>query len=206
MEKAEQAEGDRLKKNDAYERAEWAKALAQFRATGDKLRTDIAAMSPQERASPAFLVGDTLGRRRRALRLRRRAQESGVLSCPPLATRTASGPRPHAELAQRALATAGAAVQAARLGGDQEDGQPVRTLRAAGLRCIPREHSRRTCGKHGASASSPALGWAAKGLSMPAFFCTYCFVLWIASASSTQTADSTTSNWYAPMMGPGGWF
>lgn len=60
MEKAEQAETDRLRKNDAYERAEWAKGLAQYRATGDKLRADIAAMSPQERASPVFLVGATL--------------------------------------------------------------------------------------------------------------------------------------------------
>ena len=60
MENAEQAEAERLEKNDAYERTELAKALAVYRAIGEKMRAEIAAMSPQERASPAFLVGDTL--------------------------------------------------------------------------------------------------------------------------------------------------
>lgn len=49
-----------MKTNDAYERTELGKNLALFNAIGDKLRAQIAAMSPQERASPAFLVGDTL--------------------------------------------------------------------------------------------------------------------------------------------------
>lgn len=62
MEKAEQAEAEKLKRNDAYERGAQAKNMEVYRAIGDKLRAEIAAMSPQERSSPALLVGGTLVR------------------------------------------------------------------------------------------------------------------------------------------------
>ena len=57
MEKAELAETEKLKKADAYERAQVNKNLAGLTALGDKYRAQIAAMNPQERASAAFLVG-----------------------------------------------------------------------------------------------------------------------------------------------------
>lgn len=60
MEKAELAETDKLRKGDAYERAGMSKHLASLTAQGDKYRAQIAAMTPQERTSPAFIVGDDL--------------------------------------------------------------------------------------------------------------------------------------------------
>ena len=60
MERAEQAETEKLKRSDAYERAQVSKNLAGLAILGDKYRAQIAAMTPQERASAAFLVGDDL--------------------------------------------------------------------------------------------------------------------------------------------------
>lgn len=60
MEKLERDETESLKRADAYERTQVSKNLAGLTALGDKYRAQIAAMSPQERASAAFLVGDDL--------------------------------------------------------------------------------------------------------------------------------------------------
>lgn len=57
MEKAEQAEGEKLKRAHAFEREKQAKDLAMIKAAGDGYRAQIAGMSPQERSSQAFLVG-----------------------------------------------------------------------------------------------------------------------------------------------------
>lgn len=57
MEKAELAETEKLKKGDAYERAQLGKNLAGLTAMGDRYRAQIAAMTPAERTSPAFVVG-----------------------------------------------------------------------------------------------------------------------------------------------------
>lgn len=58
MEKAELAETEKLKKNDPYDRAELPKQLASLTAAGDKLRAQLAAMTPQERTSPAVVFGN----------------------------------------------------------------------------------------------------------------------------------------------------
>jgi hypothetical protein len=60
MEKAELAETEKLKRTEAYERAQIGKNLAGLTALGDRYRAQIARMTPQERASAAFLVGDDL--------------------------------------------------------------------------------------------------------------------------------------------------
>jgi hypothetical protein len=57
MEEAERAETEKLKKADAYERTQVTKNLAGLSVLGDKYRAQIAAMSREERASPAFVVG-----------------------------------------------------------------------------------------------------------------------------------------------------
>jgi len=57
MEKAEQAEGEKLKRVDAFEREKQAKDIATYKGIGDTYRAKIAAMSPLERSSPALLVG-----------------------------------------------------------------------------------------------------------------------------------------------------
>jgi hypothetical protein len=58
MEKLELAETEKLKKGDAYDRAELATRTASVTAPGDELRAQIAAMTPQERASAAMTVGN----------------------------------------------------------------------------------------------------------------------------------------------------
>jgi len=58
MEKLEQAEAEKLKRSDAFDREKQAKDLAGYKAVGDGYRAQLSAMSPQERASQAFLVGD----------------------------------------------------------------------------------------------------------------------------------------------------
>lgn len=60
LEAAEREEGEKLKRNDAYERSQLAKNLAAVTAPGDRLRSALAAMSAEERAAPAFLVGEEL--------------------------------------------------------------------------------------------------------------------------------------------------
>jgi hypothetical protein len=57
MEKAELAEAEKLRKTDAYERAQLDKNIAALKAPGEKYRAQIAAMTPAERTSPAYLVG-----------------------------------------------------------------------------------------------------------------------------------------------------
>ena len=56
MERAEAAETEKLKKADAYERAQVSKNVTAATALGDRFRAEIAAMSPSQRSSPAFLV------------------------------------------------------------------------------------------------------------------------------------------------------
>jgi len=60
MEKAELAETEKLRKSDAYERAQVNRNLAGLTVLGDRYRAQIAAMSPLERASAALLVGNDL--------------------------------------------------------------------------------------------------------------------------------------------------
>lgn len=57
MEKLEQAEGEKLKRADAFEREKQAKDLALYKAMSDGYRTQISIMSAQERSSPALIVG-----------------------------------------------------------------------------------------------------------------------------------------------------
>jgi hypothetical protein len=57
MEKAELAETEKLKKADAYERAQLGKNVAGLTVLGDKYRAQLAAMTPAERTSPAFAEG-----------------------------------------------------------------------------------------------------------------------------------------------------
>jgi hypothetical protein len=49
--------GETLRKEEPSERAELERAQASATAAGDKLRAQIAAMTPAERAAPAWLVG-----------------------------------------------------------------------------------------------------------------------------------------------------
>ncbi|MCC7008632.1 MAG: hypothetical protein IT184_07430 [Acidobacteria bacterium] len=60
MEKLEQAQAEKLKRSDAFDREKQAKDLAGYKAVGDGYRAQLSAMRPQERASQAFLVGDDL--------------------------------------------------------------------------------------------------------------------------------------------------
>ena len=60
MEKLEQAEGETLKRADAFEREKNAKVIATMKAIGDAYRAEIAKMTPAERASQAYVVGDDL--------------------------------------------------------------------------------------------------------------------------------------------------
>jgi hypothetical protein len=57
FEKNEQEQAARLKQADAAERAQVAKNVASVTAWGDKYRARIAAMTPQERTAPAFVLG-----------------------------------------------------------------------------------------------------------------------------------------------------
>jgi hypothetical protein len=56
-EKVEQAEVEKLKRADAFEREKQAKDLATYKGIGDRYRAQITAMSPQERSSPALMNG-----------------------------------------------------------------------------------------------------------------------------------------------------
>ena len=60
MEKAELAQTKNLRKADADERAQMDRNMAAVKAPGQKYRAQIAAMTPAERSSPAFVVGDDL--------------------------------------------------------------------------------------------------------------------------------------------------
>jgi hypothetical protein len=60
MEKAEQAEGAKLKAADAFEREKNAKVVATMRAIGDRYRAQLAAMTPAERTSVAYVYNDEL--------------------------------------------------------------------------------------------------------------------------------------------------
>jgi hypothetical protein len=85
FEKNEREQAERLKKSDASERAQAAKKVASVTTWGDKYRAQLATMTPQERTSPAFVVG--MGGRASARAgpaghtqcSRDRAEESGVL-------------------------------------------------------------------------------------------------------------------------------
>jgi hypothetical protein len=57
MEKAEQAESEKLRRADAFEREKQAKEIAIYKGIGDNYRAQLAAMSAQERSAPALLVG-----------------------------------------------------------------------------------------------------------------------------------------------------
>ena len=57
LEKADQAEGEKLKRADAFEREKGARDVATMKAIGDKYRAQLAAMTPAERASPAYVEG-----------------------------------------------------------------------------------------------------------------------------------------------------
>lgn len=57
LERADSVAGETLRKEEPSERAELARAKANATAAGDKLRAQIAAMTPAERAAPAWLVG-----------------------------------------------------------------------------------------------------------------------------------------------------
>lgn len=57
MERNELAETEKLRKADAFERAQLGKNMAALTAAGDTYRAQIAAMTPKERSSPAFLLG-----------------------------------------------------------------------------------------------------------------------------------------------------
>lgn len=58
LEKLEREGEATFKKTDAQEREDLDRARAALTVPGDKLRAQIAAMSPQERASPAFVFGN----------------------------------------------------------------------------------------------------------------------------------------------------
>ncbi len=58
LEKVEREGEATFKKTDAEERETLAQARANLTVPGDKLRAQIAAMSPLERAAPAFLYGN----------------------------------------------------------------------------------------------------------------------------------------------------
>ena len=60
MEKAELDATDRLRRADADDRAQRDRSMASLTTPGNKYRAQIAAMTPAERASPAYLVGDGL--------------------------------------------------------------------------------------------------------------------------------------------------
>jgi hypothetical protein len=60
MEKAEQVEAEKLKRAEAFEREQKAKAIATAKAIGDNYRAQLAAMSPAERASVAYEYNDRL--------------------------------------------------------------------------------------------------------------------------------------------------
>lgn len=126
MEKAELAETEKLEKGDAYERAQVAKNLAGLTLLGDKYpRADCRDESGG--ACVIRVAGRRRPRRRRhAKRLRDRPQESSLLPRRRLAGPTASDPRARAQRVQGVPAAAGATLQAARLGGDQEDGELIR--------------------------------------------------------------------------------
>ena len=57
LENAEREAGETLKKIEPQEREELARIRAQTTLEGDKLRAQIAAMTPAERASPAWILG-----------------------------------------------------------------------------------------------------------------------------------------------------
>jgi hypothetical protein len=58
FEKADREACETLKKSDAQEREDLNRTRASLTVPGDKLRAQIVAMSPQERASPAFVFGN----------------------------------------------------------------------------------------------------------------------------------------------------
>lgn len=58
MEKADQAEGEKLKRADAFEREKRARDVATMKAVGDRYRAELATMTPAERASVAYVYGD----------------------------------------------------------------------------------------------------------------------------------------------------
>ena len=58
MEKADQAEGEKLKRADAFEREKQAKDIATMKAVGDTHRAELAAMTPAERASVAYVYNE----------------------------------------------------------------------------------------------------------------------------------------------------
>jgi hypothetical protein len=60
MDKAELAETEKLRKSDAYERAQLNRNMAGLTTLGDKYRAQLTAMTPSERSAPAFLVDDDL--------------------------------------------------------------------------------------------------------------------------------------------------
>ena len=57
LEKADQQAEETLKKQEPQEREELDRQRAAATAAGDKLRAHISAMTPAQRASPAFMVG-----------------------------------------------------------------------------------------------------------------------------------------------------
>jgi hypothetical protein len=57
MEAADRKAGETLKKEEPAERVELEKMKANATAAGDRLRAGIAAMTPAERASPAWVDG-----------------------------------------------------------------------------------------------------------------------------------------------------
>jgi hypothetical protein len=62
LEKADQAEGEKLKRSDAFEREQAARNVAAMKAIGDKYRAQLATMTPAERASVAYVYEDDLVR------------------------------------------------------------------------------------------------------------------------------------------------
>lgn len=60
LENADRLAGETLKKEEAQEREQLDKAIAGATAPGDKLRAQIAAMTPRELASPAWALGGDL--------------------------------------------------------------------------------------------------------------------------------------------------
>jgi len=58
MESSEQATGESLRENDAMERAQWGQALAADTARLTQRRSELAAMSPADRAAAAWVGGN----------------------------------------------------------------------------------------------------------------------------------------------------
>ena len=58
MERSEEATGESLRQNDAMERAQWSQTLAADTARLTQRRSELAAMSPADRAAAAWVGGN----------------------------------------------------------------------------------------------------------------------------------------------------